>query len=678
MPHAEHEIARALDVARHMAMSGIPIFTAAPCLGRSCTPECQARTRGEGVKAGYHLPPRWDQTKADPRAVDAWVPGMALCAVGGYSCDFLDCDPRNGGVESSERLFQAGQWPNSYGQQITPSGGFHELIQPLRTGKGTPAPGIDVQGGRLDGTGRGFVFLAPTVRASKVDGVARPYRWTIEPDLPRLLQWQGEQSGAALAALMPTTKGKVKPTDDGAYFAEELPHTTVQADRTIAGKAAEVTNHIRTQGWAGFRATLNGAAFTLGAYVGSGYMSHEQAFAQLASAIALAGYPISDESASTVETGLVDGAKWPIRVVYPRGHPLANAGVGSGPFAGKLIDAADLDEINDPEAMVDGWIFRNTTARLVGQPGAYKSFVALDLALCVALGREWHGVKVAQTPVLYVVGEGLAGYKKRVRAWCEHNGVTRDELRGKLLITRSSVQIGGDDWPGLTEWVQEQRCGLVVVDTAARATVGFDENSAKEQGVIVEHCRDLCNLTEATMLLVHHTGHANGEAAERGRGSSSWRAAVDTELILTRTGDYSAALKCDRQKDTESGQTVAVHLLKVAGSLAVRIDHSAPQTAEDKKGRAADADNDERVYVAVKHLLTKGDVPTVRNVVATAHMKTTRVMESLDRLSLKGSKLIKLEAPSGRGNAYQLNPDYSDTLGSLSPFSSAVPDGGAS
>jgi hypothetical protein len=288
------------------------------------------------------------------------------------------------------------------------------------------------------------------------------------------------------------------------------------------------------------------------------------------------------------------------------------------------------------------------------------------------LGRDWHGVKVAQTPVLYVVGEGLAGYKKRVSAWLEHNGVTRDELRGKLLITRGSVQIGGEVWPDLAQWVDEQKCRLVVVDTFARATVGADENSSKEQGVIVEHCRQLCDQTGATMLLVHHTGHANGEAAERGRGSSSWRGAVDTELILTKTGEHTGALRCDRQKDTESGQTVAVHLVPIAGSLAVRIDHSAPAPAEARKGRATDADDDERVYEAVKHLLARGDVTSVRNVVASARIQTSKVTKSLDRLSLNGGKLIKMPAPRGNGHAYQLNPDYSDTLGGLSPFTSEV------
>jgi hypothetical protein len=567
-----------------MAMSGIPIFVAAPCHGSACTPECVQKTQGAGVKAGYHFPANWEATRADPSAVNAWQPGLALCAVGGHSCDFLDVDPRNGGAESSEALWQAGKWPNPYGQQITPSGGRHEIIQPLRTGKGTPAPGIDVQGGRLDGTGRGFVFLAPTVRASKVDGIPRPYRWTVEPDLPRLLQWTGEQSGAALAELVPQSKGKHKvnsPEDASGFFHEETPHTTLSADRTIASKAHEITEHIRTKGWGGFRTTLNGAAFTLGAYVGSGYMTYEQAFHVIASAIQLAGYPINEESAQTVEVGLNDGAARPIRVVEPR--PLGGRStVSSEGFGARLISVDDLDDVPDPEPLIDGWLYKNTVARLIGQPGAYKSFLALDMACCVASGRPWHGRKVERTAVLYVVGEGLSGYKRRVAAWCAHNGVDRAELRENLRLTRGAVQIGGEEWESMVRWCVDSKAGFVIMDTQAKATIEFDENSNPEQTRVIALLESLRAETGGTLLLLHHTGHANGEAGNRGRGASAWRGGVDTELILTKTGERTGSLRNDRQKEAVSGQEVAVTMVAALDSLAVKIEDRAPLNARSQ------------------------------------------------------------------------------------------------
>lgn len=568
MPLTDPEVARALDVARAMALAGVPIFVAPP---------------RPGSKAGYALPDQWENTAADPSAVDAWRPGWALCAIGGHVCDFVDVDPRNGGTESAEALWQASQFPNAYGLAFTPSGGTHHLIQPLGQGKGELIAGVDLQGGRPDGSGRGFVFLPPTVRASKVDGVARPYRWSAEPELVRLSQWRGEQSGAHLASIAAAWKVNTRDSHEHTAVPWQAPgdalladrHTVQSADRTITNMAASVTEAAR-RGWgAQFRSALNRAAYAIGAYVGSGYIAEWQVIDVLAAAIRLAGHEPDEDDLRWMTQGIEDGARSPIVVVAPS-RPLARTAGTGGDFGRQLIDAADLDELPDPEPLIAGWLFQNTTARLVGQPGSYKSFVSLDMALCVALGRAWHGRPVKQTPVLYVVGEGLAGYKRRVAAWCEVNEVAREDLRGKLLLTRGSVQIGGEDWPALTEWVLENKSGLLVIDTQARATVGFEENSSTEQGQVIEHCNELREITGGVLLLVHHTGHANGEAAERGRGSSAWRAAVDTELLLTKTGEYCGALRCDRQKDAESGMTVAVQMVKAADSLAVVIGDEAP------------------------------------------------------------------------------------------------------
>lgn len=569
MPHTEPEVAQALEIARGLAMAGVPIFVAAPA---------------PGSKVGYALPPNWEHTAADPRAVDQWRPGWALCAVGGHSCDFLDVDPRNGGRESSEQLWRDGVWPQSYGSALTPSGGHHEIIAPLGTGKGTPVAGVDIQGGRADGTGRGFVFIAPTVRASKVDGIARPYRWTVLPNIKLLLDCRGEQSGRKLAALMPERRGKVKTAGVDDFYAEvEHPHTVSAANATIGKHCAAVTAHART-GWDGFRDTLNKAAFSLGAYDNDPrvpYLADHIAVDLLVAAIRQAGHEPDEDDLRWIEQGLTDGAKSPIRVV-PDYSPLPAGPAGSGDFGSRLISVDDLDDIPDPEPLIAGWLYRDTIARLIGQPGSYKSFVALDMACCVATGRPWHGCETQRTAVLYVVGEGLSGYKRRVAAWCEHNGVDRAELREGLRLTRGAVQIGSPEWSELAAWAAEHKAGFVVVDTQAKATIAYDENSNPEQTRVLA-CLDVMRAqTGGTMLLLHHTGHANGEASNRGRGASTWRGGVDTELILTKTGDRTAALLNDRQKEASSGNEVAVSMALVAGSLGVTIEHKAPLSARSQ------------------------------------------------------------------------------------------------
>jgi hypothetical protein len=173
----DEQIERGLAIAKNMATVGIPIFIAVP--------DPRGLTKS-GKATGFALPDKWEKTRPNKHLVDYWRPGDALCAVGGHLCDFMDTDPRNGGDQALEYLRTNGMLPCSYGTASTPSGGTHHVIAPLRLRKGK-RNGIDYQGGDADGNGRGFVFIAPTVRPSKITGEMRMYQWDAHPDLGQLL-----------------------------------------------------------------------------------------------------------------------------------------------------------------------------------------------------------------------------------------------------------------------------------------------------------------------------------------------------------------------------------------------------------------------------------------------------------------------------------------------------------
>lgn len=176
----EFRVTQALETARELAKRGAPIFRARP-----------------GRDGEFRLPLKWERTEPDPDVVDAWQPGEALAMVTGVLFDVVDCDPRNGGTLAGLPL------PTSYGRVLTPSGGTHDYVYPLGVAKSKVRAGVDLQAGRPDGTGRGFVFLAPTVRASKVTGELRAYEWEREPEWSAvdLLDLLGDDSGRELVQL---------------------------------------------------------------------------------------------------------------------------------------------------------------------------------------------------------------------------------------------------------------------------------------------------------------------------------------------------------------------------------------------------------------------------------------------------------------------------------------------
>lgn len=181
-----------LAIARRLVELGVPVFRAFPCTGEQC--DYPARTHS----GAWHLPTGWQTTYPNHYdAIEMWRPGQALCAVMGTVFDTIDVDPRNGGSVAPISTIR------SYGEQRTPSGGVHRLIKALGVGKRSThhhgLPGIDLQGGVPNTTDhRGFIFIAPTVARSKVDGSQRAYVWNIEPSMPL----NDDTSGRWLAAVI--------------------------------------------------------------------------------------------------------------------------------------------------------------------------------------------------------------------------------------------------------------------------------------------------------------------------------------------------------------------------------------------------------------------------------------------------------------------------------------------
>lgn len=228
----------------------------------------------------------------------------------------------------------------------------------------------------------------------------------------------------------------------------------------------------------------------------------------------------------------------------------------------ELLDTDDLDHIPTLEPIIDDVLYRDTLARMNGESGSFKSFVSLDFAGCVGTGMDWHGRKVQQGLVVYVVAEGLKGVRKRVRAWEQHHD---RKMTGVKFLPRP-VQVKSPEWAVLTEACRQLDPALIIVDTQARVTVGVEENSATEMGQIVDRIEALRASCAACVLLVHHSG----VSGERGRGSTSVKGAMQTELSVCRKGkgrDTRVTLKTGKQKDDEelSDLVFAPHIVELNG-----------------------------------------------------------------------------------------------------------------
>jgi hypothetical protein len=232
----------------------------------------------------------------------------------------------------------------------------------------------------------------------------------------------------------------------------------------------------------------------------------------------------------------------------------------------KFLTSDDLDSIQDLEPLIDGWLYKDSVARIVGESGSFKTFVALDMALSVASGKDaWFGYNLCSGPVVYVAAEGARGIRKRVRAWeFERNDGNRVT---DLFIYPEPIQVLGKDWNAFTQACIGIGAVLVVLDTQARVTVGINENDNTDMGRVIDNAERLRQVTGACVTIVHHTGYDKSHA----RGASAVYAALQTELGITReTNDDEhmvLKLKAEKQKDSEELGPVSFKMVPVFESL---------------------------------------------------------------------------------------------------------------
>jgi hypothetical protein len=212
------------------------------------------------------------------------------------------------------------------------------------------------------------------------------------------------------------------------------------------------------------------------------------------------------------------------------------------PLSKVLLSRSKLRTLPDPEPLIDNVFDKGTCALLYGHGGTFKTFIALDWALSVAIGRRWQGRATEQCKVLYNAAEGAFGYKARIAAWETGWKTPIDDENFALLPHPVNLYLPGDvaKLGALIEW---GGYSFVVIDTMARCMVGADENSAKDTGLIVDRLYWLLSRTpggRGVVTGVHHTG----KDAKTLRGSSALEAGVDTVYSTTRDGGDVIGVRC--------------------------------------------------------------------------------------------------------------------------------------
>lgn len=245
------------------------------------------------------------------------------------------------------------------------------------------------------------------------------------------------------------------------------------------------------------------------------------------------------------------------------------------------------DGVQDPTWLIPGMIPAAGIGMLYGASGSYKSFLALDMALCLAFGipGQW-GAPPVKNDVLFLAGEGsVATAKKRWPAWMEWQDIQFRNDHRMIVKDRVPFFTDTDGWENIKADLAELRAkpSLIVIDTLSRLTTGMDENTAKDATLITTFMENLARYYECFVLAIHHEGKDSNKGA---RGSSAFYANMDV-VISTKLRQGGTELRARKQKDADVSDEIHYFQIKeMSSSIVLERANSMLPEVEHKSGKS--------------------------------------------------------------------------------------------
>jgi hypothetical protein len=369
------------------------------------------------------------------------------------------------------------------------------------------------------------------------------------------------------------------------------------------------------------------------------------------------------------------------------GEPTGESGKSKDRFSHlRVLSRRDYRDLKPPSWLVADLIPESGVGVMIGPRQSFKSFVALDLSIAVALGRSAFcspahaALKPAHRIVsIYCGGEGAYGVMtQRVPAYEKAFGVSLDDAmhfvvpgvplvasddQVKMLIVRVREKIGS-----------EPATVFVVLDTLNKMSPGLDPNDPVEMGRVISTGQ---SINEAfggggfTLILCHPKKDDQGEDVHA-RGSGAIEDDADATFTVTKSqtvrGCFLTRLKVTKLKDAEEGLVVYLK----GENIPLALDHNERPVSslvfraitQEEFDRLAKGGMSEAIEKALKSLKAVHPVETTTPMLAAELHRLGdkrdpgRIANVLKkRAAEEDSNVIPFVTKSGRNWVWSLQPD---------------------
>jgi AAA domain len=225
----------------------------------------------------------------------------------------------------------------------------------------------------------------------------------------------------------------------------------------------------------------------------------------------------------------------------------------------KLVPFNNIQLGTNRRYLVKGLIPHPGLTVIWGPPKCGKSFWTFDLAMHVALGREYRGKRVQQGAVVYCCFEGQEGFKARAEAFRQKH-IVEDvdaEIPFHLMpVTLDLIREHGD----LIAAIRAAGIDPVMVnlDTLNRSLFG-SENSDEDMGGYVRAADAIREAFNCAVPIVHHCG----VEGSRPRGHTSLTGAAEAQISVGRDVADNVVVTVECMKDGEPGEVIVSKLERI-------------------------------------------------------------------------------------------------------------------
>jgi hypothetical protein len=206
------------------------------------------------------------------------------------------------------------------------------------------------------------------------------------------------------------------------------------------------------------------------------------------------------------------------------------------PHAGFIVSAAEFAaQAQSPHFLVERMLQTGQVYSCTAKWGHGKTAVLLTLAVHIALGKPFAGLRTVPSRVLFMAGENPADVMMRLRGVCLRYGFNVDEVSANLMFTTHSFLI--DDKQSSAAHVAKikeyGRFDVAFIDTLPTHSNLDDDNSNSQMLALAKAVRNLGReIGNPAVVALMHPPQTATKASLRSRGGGSFAGEIDAEILM--------------------------------------------------------------------------------------------------------------------------------------------------